>query len=274
MQFIPFENWISVEPAPDLHQDVPLVVAGVEFIKPVSYSRRKAEPNTGRWFRVVEVGDEVPTYLGPGAPVMCNLTYLSDENLKVGDEQVSLIKFSHAAAVRIGNKTMAELGSKHPVLPLGDYVLCVDNDDKHRLIVGTVDEERLARFFEGAPVPEAKHDLVAPLAALERGQRTDEQYEKHVDEDGWETERPNRPNDGVKVMFSEVVGVGPEVPEGRIDVGDMIAFRPNICGIRFDLFGISYRLVRCGKQNPESMGKVPAAVFERMLDRSAGGGCH
>jgi hypothetical protein len=231
---------------------------------------------------VVEVGDEVPKYLAPGAPVLCNLTYLSDENLKVGDEQVSLIKFSHAAAVRIGNKTMAELGAKHPVLPLGDYVLCVDNDDKHRLIAGNIDADRLRSIYtnretgEQLPIPEMPAGKVvhAPLAALERGQRTDEQYETHVGEDGWESENPNRPNDGVRVMFSEVVGVGPEVPEGRIAVGDMIAFRPNICGIRFDLFGISYRLVRCGKQNPESMGKVPASVFERMLDRNAGGGPH
>lgn len=245
MQFVPFETWVSLEPAPDLHQD-----AKEGIHKPVSYSRRKATPNTGRWFRVVEVGDEVPKYIGAGAPVMCNLTMLSDE-LDVGDESVSLIPFRQIAGVRVGNATMLELGAEHPVLPIGDYVLCVDNDRKHSLILGR----------------DPNSSLHVPLVTLARGQRTDEAYETHVGEDGWETENKNRENDGVKMMFSEVVAVGPEVPEGRLEQGDMVAFRPNICGIRFDLFGISYRLVRCSRVNSETMGKVPKAIFERMLDK-------
>lgn len=246
MQYIPFEHWVTLEPAPDLHQDTDAL------FKPVNYSRRKAEPNTGRWFRVVEAGDEVPKYIGPGAPVMCNLTMLSDE-IDVGDEKLMTMPFRSVAGVRVGNATMLEMGAEHPVLPIGDYVLCVDNDRKHELILGR----------------KPGSAIVAPLMTLARGQRTDEAYETHVGEDGWETERVNRENDGVKMMFSEVVAVGPEVPEGRLEQGDMVAFRPNICGIRFDLFGISYRLVRCSKTNSETMGKVPKVIFERMLESVA-----
>ena len=264
MQYIPFEHWVTIQPAPELHQDIP----GLE--RPVSYSKRKAEPNTGKWFTVVEVGDEVPKYLGPGTPVMCNLTMVSDE-LRLGEERVMTIPFRSVAGARIGNRTMAELGTSYPVLPLGDYVLCVDNDEKHTLIIGKVDEERVARFFEGGPVPAPipGKSVHASLQTLARGQRTDEQYETHVGEDGWEEQNPNRPNDGVKMMFSEVVSVGPEVPPGRLEPGDMVAFRPNICAIRFDLFGISYRLVRCSKTNSETMGKVPKGVFERMLGKAS-----
>lgn len=247
MQFLPFETWVSLEPAPDLHQD-----AAEGILKPVSYSRRKTEPNTGRWFRVVECGDECPKYIGPGAPVLCNLSMLSDD-LTVGDETVSMMPFRQIAGVRVGNATMSEVGSQHPVLPIGDYVLCVDNDEKHGLILGRKPGSMIH----------------PPLMTLERGQRTDEAYETHVGDDGWETENRNRPNDGVKMMFSEVVEIGPEVPEGRLERGDMVAFRPNICGIRFDLFGISYRLVRCSKSNSETMGKVPGKVFERMLERAS-----
>ncbi len=247
MKFIPFEQWVSLEPAPDLHQDAK---EGIHL--PVSYSRRKAAPNTGRWFRVVEVGDGVPPYISPGAPVLCNLAMLSDE-LDVGDDKVSLMPFRQVAGVRIGNTTMQHLATQHPVLPIGDYVLCRDNDDKHALILGR----------------DPKSSIHLPLMTLERGQRTDEAYETHVDEHGWETASPNRPNDGVKMMFSEVLEVGPEVPPGRLEAGDMVAFRPNICGIRFDLFGISYRLVRCSEKNSETMGKVPKAIFERMLEKAS-----
>lgn len=246
MQFVPFEHWVTLEPAPDLHQDQELT------FKPVNYSRRKAEPNTGRWFRIIEAGDECPPYISPGAPVMCNLTMLSDE-LDVGSETLMTMPFRSVAGVRVGNATMLEVGAKHPVLPIGDYVLCVDNDQKHGLILGR----------------DPGSSLHMPLTTLERGQRTDEAYETHVDADGWETPSINRANDGVKMMFSEVVEVGPEVPEGRLERGDMVAFRPNICGIRFDLFGISYRLVRCSKTNSETMGKVPKAVFDRMLDKAS-----
>lgn len=247
MQYIPFEQWVSLEPAPDLHQDAK---EGIHL--PVSYSRRKATPNTGRWFRVVECGDECPPYFGPGAPVMCNLTMLSDD-LDVGDQKLSLMPFRQCAGIRIGNATMQQLGTDSPVLPVGDYVLCRDNDDKHALILGI----------------DPKSRIMSPLMTLERGQRTDEAYETHVGEDGWEEQNPNRPNDGVKMMFSEVVSVGPEVPPGRLESGDMVAFRPNICGIRFDLFGVSYRLVRCSKTNSETMGKVPKGVFERMLGKAS-----
>ena len=246
MQFLPFENWVTLEPAPDLHQDTELIT------RPVSYSRRKAAPNTGRWFRVVECGDECPPYLSPGAPVLCNLSMLSDE-LFVGDEKLGLMPFRQIAGVRVGNTTMQHLDTPHPVLPIGDYVLCIDNDQKHSLILGH----------------DPRSTLHMPLMTLERGQRTDEHYETHVNpDDGWETEVKNRENDGVKMMFSEVASVGPEVPEGRLEPGDMVAFRPNICGIRFDLFGISYRLVRCSKTNSETMGRVPRAVFDRMLDKA------
>jgi hypothetical protein len=247
MRFIPFEQWVSLEPAPDLHQDAK---EGIHL--PVSYSRRKAAPNTGRWFRVVEAGDGVPPYISPGAPVLCNLSMLSDE-LDVGDETVSLMPFRQIAGARIGVTTMQHLETEHPVIPIGDYVLCKDDDRKHSLILGRDPSSRLH----------------LPLMTLERGQRTDEAYETHVDDDGWETENKNRPNDGVKMMFSEVLEVGPEVPAGRLERGDMVAFRPNICGIRFDLFGISYRLVRCSEKNSETMGKVPRAIFERMLDKAS-----
>jgi cell wall-associated NlpC family hydrolase len=161
--------------------------------------------------------------------------------------------FRQCAALRIGNTTMQQLHTSEPVLPVGDYVLCRDNDERHALILGR----------------DPKSAIHLPLATLARGQRTDEAYETRVDEQGWEEENPNRPNDGVKMMFSEVVSVGPEVPPGRLEPGDMVAFRPNICGIRFDLFGVSYRLVRCSQRNSETMGKVPKAVFERMLGKAS-----
>lgn len=263
MKFVPFENWVTLEPAPDLHQDVP------GFERPVHYSRRRAEPNLGRWFRVVEVGDGCPPYVGPEAPVLCNLTMLSDD-IGLGDERLLLMPFRSVAGIRVGNATMAELGLLHPIAPIGDYVLCKDNDEKHLLLLSSTDRGRVERFFEGGPVPEmpAGKRLHVALTALERGQRTDEQYEKHVDDDGWESETTNRPNDGVKMMFSEVAEVGPEVPTGRLERGDMVAFRPNICGIRFELFGVSYRLIRCPEKNSEAMGKVPRAVFERMLGKA------
>jgi hypothetical protein len=243
MQYIPFEQWVTLTPAPDLHQDA----KGI--LKAPSYSKRKAEPNTGRWFRVVEIGDGVPAYLGPEAQVICNLSMVSDE-MDIGGSKVSQMPYQQIAGIRVQPEMAAEFGSKHCIVPIGDYVLCVDNDYKHSRILG--------RAEGGA--------ILMPLMSLERGQRTDEHYETHVDEDGFETSNPNRPNDGVKLMFSEVVDIGPEVPAGRLQPGDMVAFRPNICGIKFEAFGVSYRLVRCPARNPEVMGKVPAASFGPRLE--------
>jgi hypothetical protein len=243
MQYIPFEQWVTLQPAPDLHEDA----RGI--IKAMSYSRRKAEPYTGRWFRVVEIGDTVPRYLGPGAQVICNLSMVSDE-MEVGGTKVAQMPYQQIAGLRVNPEMAAEFGSKHCVVPIGDYVLCVDNDYKHTRILGHNPES----------------PIHMPLMTLERGQRTDEHYETHVDEEGFETANPNRPNDGVKLMFSEVVDIGPEVPAGRLEKGDMVAFRPNICGIKFEAFGVSYRLVRCPERNPEVMGKVPASAFAAKLE--------
>lgn len=240
MKFTPFEKWVTVIPAPDLHQDAKAI------IKSVSYSRRNAEPNTGRWFRVVEVAADLPPYVGPETPVICNLSMLSD-NLDIGGDKVSLMPFSQCAGIRIGDETMAHMGVKHPIIPIGDYVLLVDNDEKHGKILGRKQSSLI---------------LQAPLSTLSRGQRTDEQYETHVDDDGFETANPNRANDGVRMMFSEVLMAGPEVPPGRLEPGDMAAFRAGICGIKFDCFGVTYRLVRCSERNSEIVGKVPRGEFE------------
>lgn len=232
MKFTPFERWVTLREAPDLHQDTETI------IRSVSYSRRTSEPNTGRWYRVVEVAADLPPYFGPGTPVMCNLSMLSD-NLTIGDEDVALMPFSQCAGIRIGTETMAHLGTRHPVIPIGDFVLCVDNDEKHKTILGL------------------KTSLHTPLSTLGRGQRTDEQYE-----DSGDVKNINRENDGVRMMFSEVIEVGPEVPASRnLQKGDMVAFRAGLCGIKFDLFGISYRLVRCSERNSEIVGKVPASEF-------------
>lgn len=247
MKFTPFERWVTLREAPDLHQDTEakVTVGGKELVavqKAVSYSRRTSEPNTGRWYRVIEVAEDLPPYFGPGTPVVCNLSMLSD-NLTIGDEDVALMPFSQCAGIRIGTETMAHLGTRHPVIPIGDYVLCVDNDEKHKAILGL------------------KTSLHTPLSTLARGQRTDEQYENHKDEFG-ETPNPNRENDGVRMMFSEVVEVGPDVPANRkLQKGDMVAFRAQCSGIKFDLFGVSYRLVRCSERNSEVVGKVPACEF-------------
>jgi hypothetical protein len=134
---------------------------------------------------------------------------------------------------------MAHLGTRHPVIPIGDFVLCVDNDEKHKAILGL------------------KTTLHTPLSTLERGQRTDEQYENEG-----EKVNLNRENDGVRMMFSEVVEVGPDVPANRkLQKGDMVAFRAQCSGIKFDLFGVSYRLVRCSERNSEIVGRVPASEF-------------
>lgn len=248
MRFTPFERWVTLTEAPDLHQDTAAkVMVGGEVKlatwKPVSYSRRTSEPNSGRWYRVVEVAEGLPPYFGPGTPVVCNLSMLSD-NLSIGSETVALMPFSQCAGIRIGTETMAHLGTRHPVIPIGDYVLCVDNDEKHRAILN---------------LPATTLHL--PLSTLGRGQRTDEQYENHRDEFG-ETPNPNRENDGVRMMFSEVIEVGPEVPQARnLQKGDMVAFRANVTGIKFDLYGVSYRLVRCSERNSEVVGKVPAGEF-------------
>lgn len=233
MRFQPFERWVTLEQAPDLHQDTESV------IKAVSYSRRKAEPNTGRWFRVVEASAECPPYVGAGTPVMCNLSMLSD-SLDIGETKLELMPFGQCAGIRIGPETMAHLDTRHPVIPIGDYVLLVDNDAKHRKILGI-----------------RESSILSPLSTLSRGQRTDEQYENRDDD----TPNPNRENDGVRMMFSEVAEVGPDVPDGRLERGDMAAFRANVCGIRFDLYGVSYRLVRCSERNSEIVGRVPAAEF-------------
>ena len=243
MKFTPFERWVTLREAPDLHQDTDakVVIDGKELVavqKAVSYSRRTSEPNTGRWYRVVEVAEGLPPYFGPDTPVVCNLSMLSD-NLTIGDEDVALMPFSQCAGMRIDAETMAHLGTRQPVIPVGDYVLCVDNDDKHKAILGL------------------KTALHTPLSTLSRGQRTDEQYENKDD-----VQNPNRENDGVRMMFSEVVEVGPEVPASRnLQKGDMVAFRAQCSGIKFDLFGVSYRLVRCSERNSEIVGKVPASEF-------------
>lgn len=240
MRFEPFEKWVTLREAPDLHQD------SDGILKAVSYSRRKAEPNTGRWYRVVEASAECPAYFGPEAPVLCNLSMLSD-NFTIGEYNVSLMPFSQCAAIRIGTETMQHLNTRHPVLPVGDYVLCKDNDEKHAAILGM----------------KRSSAILSPLSALERGQRTDEAYETHVDQHGWESANPNRPNDGVRLMFTEVAFVGPEVPLVRgLEPGDMVAFRAQCSGIKFDLFGQSYRLVRCGEKNSEIVGRVPRKEFE------------
>lgn len=232
MRFYPFEKWVMLSEAPDLHQDTESI------LKPVSYSRRRAEPNTGRWYRVHEVSEDCPKYLSHGAAVLANLSMLSD-NIKIGNETHALMPFSQCAGLRINEDTMAAIHSRHPVVPVGDYVLCVDNDEKHQRILGRGKDSL----------------IVAPLVTLERGQRTDEQY------DGEDS--PNRENDGVKMLFTEVAMVGPEVPLTRgLEPGDMVAFRPNVCGIKFDLFGVSYRLVRCPERNSEIVGRVPAKEFE------------
>lgn len=237
MKFTPFERWVTLREAPDLHQDTETI------IKSVSYSRRTSEPNTGRWYRVIEVAEDLPPYFGPGTPVVCNLSMLSD-NLTIGDEDVALMPFSQCAGIRIGTETMAHLGTRHPVIPIGDFVLCVDNDTKHKAILGI------------------KTTLHTPLSTLSRGQRTDEQYETIRDDVYGETPNPNRENDGVHMMFSEVVEVGPDVPTNRkLQKGDMVAFRAQCSGIKFDLFGVSYRLVRCSERNSEIVGKVPTGEF-------------
>lgn len=238
MRMYPFERWVMLSEAPDLHQDTEALV------KVVSYSRRKADPNTGRWYRVHEISEECPKYLSHGAPVLANLSMLSD-NITIGDETLALMPFSQCAAIRISEAMMRSMHARHPVIPVGDYVLCIDNDAKHRRLLG---------------LPSTTLQL--PLSTLTRGQRTDEQYETKVDEDGFEHANPNRENDGTRMMFTEVAMVGPEVPGVRgLEPGDMVAFRPN-CGIKFDLYGVSYRLLRCPERNSEIVGRVPAKDFE------------
>jgi hypothetical protein len=247
MKYLPAENWVTVQPAPDLHQDS-LVLQGAAIERQVSYSRRKADPQTGRWFRIVQSGDTVPPYFGPGMPVICNLNMVSDF-LDACGEKVAQILYTQCAGTLIGEEMMQHFGTRHPILPVGDYVLLVANDDRHSEILGY----------------EPSKGLHAPLQTLERGQRTDEPYETNVDESGWETPNPNRANDGVRALFWEVVSIGPEVPPGRIAVGDMAAFRPTN-GIKFDFRGKSYRLVRCPVKNSEIMGRAPreeAAEMEK-----------
>jgi len=195
-------------------------------------------PNKGRWYRVVALPEPNPLGLERGDTVCCNLTMRSHCIDVAGD--------GHALFDE--KFVVSRMTFQRQHIPLGRHVLTRRNDEKHLEILRKKGESGV---------------VLRPESTLNWGQKTSEPValDPQEQEQRERQQMPERENDGVRVLFQEVVAVpepNPDLPAqlARIQIGDMVGFK-RLAATEVDFMGSTVHAVPLTAM----VERVPASEF-------------